>query len=201
MERPMAERWEWPIRPFGLRVLDEADLPDVVQDSLFPGGVRYLTEFERLPPNTACRVGGRWMINKPQPHSMLPGSGTRFASPSEQHVFELVERIQAKVRAWSKYTKARLRRERAEQAMRERVEQAILQKLPTRPRSLSPARRNIEQVLKAMSPEDLDSLQGEVLIGKVQDKIDAEYDGVGRSRSRIQPMLKEFLQSRLSRRR
>jgi hypothetical protein len=100
---------------------------------------------------------------------------------------------------------ARLRHEWVEQQLNDIQQKlagilAVASAAPKR-RSLSLAKRNIWQVLEAMPPEDLDSLQKEVLIGKVQDKIVAEYDGVGRARSLIQPMLKKFLQSRLSRRR
>jgi hypothetical protein len=47
-----------------------------------------------------------------------------------------------------------------------------------------------------MSPEDLDSLRKGALIEKVAAKIDAEYSGVGRARSTIQPILADFLESR-----
>jgi hypothetical protein len=98
---------------------------------------------------------------------------------------------------------ARLHREWVEQelnAIQQELAKALAgSKAATKPRSS--AKRNIERVLKAMPPEDLDSLQIEVLVETVKDKIVAEYNGVGRARSTIHPLVVDFLQSRLSRRR
>jgi hypothetical protein len=65
-----------------------------------------------------------------------------------------------------------------------------------KPRSLSPAKHNILQVLEAMPPGDLDTRQKQVLIQKVSAEINAKYGGVGHSPSTIQPVLIDFLQSR-----
>jgi hypothetical protein len=120
--------------------------------------------------------------------SMLPGGVqiARIRTPEETHL-------------------ARLRREGVEQelnAIRQEMAGIRAEVSPApKPRSLSPAKRNILRVLEAMPPEDLDSRQIEVLVEMVEDRIVADYGGVGRSRSTIHPLVVDFLQSRLSRRR
>jgi hypothetical protein len=162
--------------------------------SMLPGGVTYVTGMTTgKVPFAECErdemVAGIQLKN--QPASMLPGGVTYVTGMTTG--------------------KAGFRSD-ANAAHRKRVEQdlnVIKQELARmraatsvamRPRSLSPAKRNILQVMEAMPPEELDSRQTEVLIEKVQAEIDAKYRGVGRARSTIQPMLKDFLQSRLSRR-
>jgi hypothetical protein len=105
---------------------------------------------------------------------------------------------EARERREDPWDPVRLDREWVKQTLND-IQQAlagIRAEAAPKPRSLSRARRNILQVVKAMPPEDLDSLQVEVLIEKVSAEIDAKYRGVGRSRSTIHPLLIDFLQSR-----
>jgi hypothetical protein len=134
--------------------------------SMLPGGVTYITGM-----STGANVGGFDVQLKNQPASMLPGGVTYVTglATSGGGGFANTERL-------------RLLRELS--AIRRELAKAA-----PKPRPLSRAKRDILQALEAMPPEDLDSLQKGVLIGKVQDK-------VGHARSTIYPILDDFLESR-----
>jgi hypothetical protein len=131
---------------------------------MLPGGVTYVTGLAQSPTGSDVQL-------KNQPASMLPGGVTYvtgLATSGGKVGFANTERL-------------RLLRELS--AIRRELAKAA-----PKPRPLSRAKRDILQALEAMSPEDL-SLQKEVLIGKVQDK-------VGHARSTIYPILDDFLESR-----
>ena len=116
----------------------------------------------------------------------LPVPSLRIPQPTSGRTFLATCVDEACEQREDPWNTARLQREWVEQKLNA-IEQRLAgtrarSKAAPKPRSLSSARRNIQQVMEALPPEDLGSLQKEVLIGKIQDKIDAEYDGIGRAR-------------------
>jgi hypothetical protein len=137
------------------------------------------------------------LVGRPVPASLAP-KWIRASLPAPGRTFLAACVDEAREDPWDA---ARLHRELVEQELKA-IRQALVEtsgcaRAASKPRSL--AKRNILQVLEAMPPGDLGSLQKEVLIEKVTAEIDAKYDGVGRARSTIQPVLGNFLKSRLLR--
>jgi hypothetical protein len=114
---------------------------------------------------------------------------------------------EARERREDPWNPARLHRERVERELNDIKQQLaalaaprVRSKATTKPCSLTPALRNILQILKAMPPEDFDSLQNKEIIARVMAKIIAEYGGVGRAPSTIKEGLAYFRHGKLPRR-
>jgi hypothetical protein len=73
-------------------------------------------------------------------------------------------------------------------------------KATTKPRSLTPALRNIVQILEGMPPGDLDTLQNKEIVARVMAEINAKHGGVGRAPSTIKEGLAYFRHGKLPRR-
>jgi hypothetical protein len=133
------------------------------------------------------------------------GQGRYVPQPSRTFLGACVdELLEQREHPWDP---ARLHRESVEQrltafeqtlnAMQRQLTEALARAAAVaKPRSLSPAKHNIQQVLEAMPPEDLGSRQTKAIVAAVQAEIDAKYGGVGRSPSTIKLVLAGFRPSR-----